>query len=414
MQEIKITRAEQRKEKPDSSKLVFGKYMTDHMFVVDYDEGQGWHDARIVPYAPLQIDPAAKVLHYAQEIFEGLKAYRTADGSIQLFRPMDNVRRLNLSCERIALPEVPEDLALAGITELVKLDQEWVPYEKDTSLYIRPFVIGLDPTLGVHTSHHCQYIVIVCPVGAYYPRDWPHQDLYRGPGRPRRSGRHRHGQDRRQLRRLLRAGNRAEQKGYTQVLWLDGVHRKYIEEVGSMNVMFKVTGKILTPDLNGSVLDGITRRSCIQLLKDWGYEVEERRISAEELFQAAENGTLEEAWGTGTAAVVSPIGELAEGDEKVTVSNNQIGPVTQKLYDELTGIQWGRVPDPPRLDHEAVSRFFFKLKGRPGGAALEPFFSDAGSAGLFYSFMGDRTAPRSPGPVPPSPPSWRTPPRCRW
>ena len=169
MQEIKITRAEQRKEKPDSSKLVFGKYMTDHMFVVDYDEGQGWHDARIVPYAPLQIDPAAKVLHYAQEIFEGLKAYRTADGSIQLFRPMDNVRRLNLSCERIALPEVPEDLALAGITELVKLDQEWVPYEKDTSLYIRPFVIGLDPTLGVHTSHHCQYIVIVCPVGAYYP-----------------------------------------------------------------------------------------------------------------------------------------------------------------------------------------------------------------------------------------------------
>ena len=178
MQEIKITRAEQRKEKPDSSKLVFGKYMTDHMFVVDYDEGQGWHDARIVPYAPLQIDPAAKVLHYAQEIFEGLKAYRTADGSIQLFRPMDNVRRLNLSCERIALPEVPEDLALAGITELVKLDQEWVPYEKDTSLYIRPFVIGLDPTLGVHTSHHCQYIVIVCPVGAYYPEGLAPTKIY--------------------------------------------------------------------------------------------------------------------------------------------------------------------------------------------------------------------------------------------
>ena len=234
MQEIKITRAEQRKEKPDSSKLVFGKYMTDHMFVVDYDEGQGWHDARIVPYAPLQIDPAAKVLHYAQEIFEGLKAYRTADGSIQLFRPMDNVRRLNLSCERIALPEVPEDLALAGITELVKLDQEWVPYEKDTSLYIRPFVIGLDPTLGVHTSHHCQYIVIVCPVGAYYPEGLAPTKIYiedqdvravrGGTGMAKTGGNY---------AASLRAGNRAEQKGYTQVLWLDGVHRKYIEEVGA-------------------------------------------------------------------------------------------------------------------------------------------------------------------------------------
>ena len=195
---------------------------------------------------------------------------------------MDNVRRLNLSCERIALPEVPEDLALAGITELVKLDQEWVPYEKDTSLYIRPFVIGLDPTLGVHTSHHCQYIVIVCPVGAYYPEGLAPTKIYiedqdvravrGGTGMAKTGGNY---------AASLRAGNRAEQKGYTQVLWLDGVHRKYIEEVGAMNVMFKVNGKILTPDLNGSVLDGITRRSCIQLLKDWGYEVEERRISAE-------------------------------------------------------------------------------------------------------------------------------------
>lgn len=347
MQEIKITRAQTLKEKPDSSTLVFGKSMTDHMFIVDYDAGQGWHDPRIVPYAPLQIDPAAKVLHYAQEIFEGLKAYRTEDGSIQLFRPLDNVRRMNASAERMALPQIPEDLALAGITELVKVEQDWVPHEKDTSLYIRPFMVGLDAALGVHSSHHCQYIVIVCPVGAYYPEGLDPVKIYvedqdvravkGGTGTAKTGGNY---------AASLRAGDRAEAQGYSQVLWLDGVHRKYIEEVGSMNVMFKVAGKILTPDLNGSVLDGITRRSCIQLLKDWGYEVEERRISAEELFEAAEKGELEEAWGTGTAAVVSPIGELAEGDKKVTVSNNQIGPVTQRLYDELTGIQWGRLPDP--------------------------------------------------------------------
>ncbi|OUQ76158.1 branched-chain amino acid aminotransferase [Flavonifractor sp. An100] len=346
MEEIKITRAATLKEKPDSSTLVFGKAMTDHMFLVDYDEGQGWHDPRIVPYGPLQIDPAAKVLHYAEEIFEGLKAYRTADGTIQLFRVKDNIERMNNSAERMCLPTIPEELALVGITELVKMEKDWVPSEKDTSLYIRPFMIGLDAALGVHASHHCQYIVIVCPVGAYYPEGLNPVKIYvedqdvravkGGTGMAKTGGNY---------AASLRAGDRAEKNGYSQVLWLDGVHRKYIEEVGSMNVMFKVAGKILTPDLNGSVLPGITRRSCIQLLKEWGYEVEERRISAEELFEAAAQGTLEEAWGTGTAAVVSPIGELAMGDKKVTVSNNQIGPVTQKLYDELTGIQWGRVAD---------------------------------------------------------------------
>ena len=347
MENIKITRAATLKEKPDSSKLVFGKNMTDHMFLVDYDEGQGWHDPRIVPYGPLQIDPAAKVLHYAEEIFEGLKAYRTADGSIQLFRIKDNIDRMNKSAERLCLPQIPEELAMAGIMELVKVEQDWVPSEKDTSLYIRPFMIGLDAALGVHSSKHVQYIVVVCPVGAYYPEGLNPVKIYvedqdvravkGGTGMAKTGGNY---------AASLRAGDRAEKAGYSQVLWLDGVHRKYIEEVGSMNVMFKVAGKILTPDLNGSVLDGITRRSCIQLLKDWGYEVEERRNSAEELFEAAENGTLEEAWGTGTAAVVSPIGELAMEDKKVTVSGGKIGPVTQKLYDELTGIQWGRVADP--------------------------------------------------------------------
>ncbi|GAA6394992.1 Branched-chain-amino-acid aminotransferase 2 [uncultured Flavonifractor sp.] len=347
MVDIKITRASVLKEKPASSTLVFGKSMTDHMFIVDYDEGQGWHDPRIVPYGPLQIDPAAKVLHYAEEIFEGLKAYRTADGTIQLFRPLDNIARMNKSAERLCLPQIPEELALAGITELVKLERDWVPHEEGTSLYIRPFMIGTDPALGVHSSHHVQYIVIVCPVGAYYPEGLAPVKIYvesedvravkGGTGMAKTGGNY---------AASLRAGDRAEKQGYSQVLWLDGVHRKYIEEVGAMNVMFKVNGKILTPDLNGSVLDGITRRSCIQLLKDWGYEVEERRISYEELFQAAEDGTLEEAWGTGTAAVVSPIGELAMEGKKVTISGNQIGELTQKLYDNLTGIQWGRLADP--------------------------------------------------------------------
>ena len=345
--EIKFTPAATLKEKPDSSKLVFGKAMTDHMLIIDYDEGQGWHDARIIPYGPLQIDPAAKVLHYAEEIFEGLKAYRTADGSIQLFRIRDNIDRMNKSADRLCMPQIPEELAVSAIKKLVETEQDWVPHEKDTSLYIRPFMIGLDAALGVHSSHHVQFIVVVCPVGAYYPEGLNPVKIYiededvravkGGTGMAKTGGNY---------AASLRAGNRAEERGYSQVLWLDGVHRKYIEEVGAMNVMFKVAGKILTPDLNGSVLDGITRRSCIQLLKDWGYEVEERRISADELFEAAENGTLEEAWGTGTAAVVSPIGELAMGDRKVTVSGGKIGEITQKLYDELTGIQWGRVADP--------------------------------------------------------------------
>ena len=345
--EIKITRAAALKEKPDSSKLVFGRAMTDHMLIIDYDAGQGWHDARIIPYGPLQIDPAAKVLHYAEEIFEGLKAYRTAGGSIQLFRVRDNIDRMNKSADRLCLPQIPEELAVSAIKKLVEVEQDWVPHEKDTSLYIRPFMIGLDAALGVHSSHHVQFIVVVCPVGAYYPEGLNPVKIYienedvravkGGTGMAKTGGNY---------AASLRAGNRAEERGYSQVLWLDGVHRKYIEEVGAMNVMFKVNGKILTPDLNGSVLDGIPRRSCIQLLKDWGYEVEERRISAEELFDAAESGALEEAWGTGTAAVVSPIGELAMDGKKVTVSGGKIGEITQKLYDELTGIQWGRTADP--------------------------------------------------------------------
>ena len=348
MLDIQITKTTSPKAKPaDESKLGFGKIFTDHMFVMDYAPDKGWHDARIVPYQPFPLDPACVIFHYAQEIFEGLKAYRTADNTIQLFRPDCNGQRMQDSADRMCIPKIPVEDFVQAVKTLVEVDKDWVPHSDGASLYIRPFMIGLDAALGVHSSHHCQYIVIVCPVGAYYPEGLNPVKIYvededvravkGGTGMAKTGGNY---------AASLRAGDRAEAKGYSQVLWLDGVHRKYIEEVGSMNVMFKVAGKILTPDLNGSVLSGITRRSCIQLLKDWGYEVEERRISAEELFEAAENGTLEEAWGTGTAAVVSPIGELAEGDKKVTISGNKIGPVTQRLYDELTGIQWGRVADP--------------------------------------------------------------------
>ncbi|HWS44117.1 MAG TPA: branched-chain amino acid aminotransferase [Pseudoflavonifractor sp.] len=347
MQEFSITRAEPLKPKPDPKTLVFGKTFTDHMFLMNYDEGKGWHSGRIVPYAPLPLEPSAMVFHYAQEVFEGMKAYRTPDGGVQLFRPIDNVRRLNTSCDRLCIPMLPEDAALEGIKALVALESDWVPGEPDTSLYIRPFVIATDAGLGVHASHSYLFCIICCPVGAYYKEGLNPVRIYvesedvravrGGTGFTKCGGNY---------AASIRAGARAEDKGYAQVLWLDGVQRKYIEEVGSMNVMFKLDGKIVTPALTGSVLPGITRRSCLELLRDWGYAVEERLISVQELFDAAEAGALEEAWGTGTAAVVSPIGEMGWEDRTVQISGGAIGSLTQKLYSTLAGIQWGTEPDP--------------------------------------------------------------------
>ena len=347
MYEFPIQRAETLKKKPDPKTLKFGKVFTDHMFLLNYDAGQGWHDGRIVPYGDLNLAPSAMVFHYAQEVFEGLKAYRRPDGKVQLFRPMDNVRRLNDSCERLCIPAIPEELALEGIRALVKVEQDWVPNEPGTSLYIRPFVIATDASLGVHASHSYLFCIITCPVGAYYAEGINPVRIYvenedvravrGGTGYTKCGGNY---------AASIRAGERAEEQGYAQVLWLDGVERKYIEEVGSMNVMFKVDGTIITPKLTGSVLPGITRRSCLQLLRDWGYPVEERLVTAQELFDAADAGKLDEAWGTGTAAVVSPIGEMGWNERKAEVNGGVIGPVTQKLYDTLTGIQWGTQPDP--------------------------------------------------------------------
>ncbi len=334
------------KEKPESQTLGFGKFFTDHMFMMDYSREEGWHNARIIPFGPLQLHPACTALHYGSEIFEGLKAYRRADGKVQLFRPIENIRRMNNSAERLCLPQIPEDLALEVLTTFVKTEQDWTPAASGTSLYLRPFMFGNDETLGVHAVHHATFVIIASPVGSYYKEGInpvkimiESEDVRAvrgGTGYAKCGGNY---------AASNRAGERAEQKGYSQVLWLDGVERKYIEEVGAMKVMFKIGGKIVTPMLSGSILPGITRKSCIEVLKKEGYEVEERLLSIDELDAAMKDGTLEEAWGCGTAAVVSPIGELCYKDVKYTVNEGKIGAVTQKLYDTLTGIQWGKIED---------------------------------------------------------------------
>ena len=344
--QIAITKTTAPKEKPAADTLGFGKYFTDHMFMMDYAEGQGWHNARIVPFGPIAIHPASTVLHYGSEIFEGLKAYRRADGKVQMFRPIENIRRMNNSAERMCLPQIPEDMALEALTEFVKLEQEWTPSAPGTSLYLRPFMFGNDESLGVHAVHNATYVIIASPVGSYYKEGInpvkimiETEDVRAvrgGTGEAKCGGNY---------AASNRAGKRAEEKGYSQVLWLDGVHRKYIEEVGAMNVMFKIGGEIVTPALSGSILPGITRKSIIEVLKGKGYTVSERLLSIDELKEAMANGTLEEAWGCGTAAVVSPIGELSYEGIQYPVNGGAIGEVTQMLYDTLTGIQWGKIED---------------------------------------------------------------------
>ena len=344
--DIRITKTAAPAARPDAGTLGFGKYFTDHMFMMDYDAGQGWHDARIVPFAPLTLTPAAAVFHYGAEVFEGLKAYRTAAGNVQLFRPIDNMRRMNDSAERIGLPQFDEQDGMQALLALVDLDRDWVPAADGTSLYLRPFLIATDPSLGIHTIEHALFCIIASPSGSYYKEGInPVRIMIEtadvravrgGTGYAKCGGNY---------AAANRAGARAEQLGYSQVLWLDGVERKYVEEVGSMNVMFKIAGTVVTPKLTGSVLPGITRRSCIQLLQDWGVPVEERLLPVDELMDALQAGTLEEAFGCGTAAVVSPIGELRYGDVQMQVGGGRIGALTQRLYDELTGIQYGRRPD---------------------------------------------------------------------
>ncbi len=344
--EILIEQTKTMKEKPDQENLSFGKTFTDHMFIWDYEEGRGWYDPRIVPYQNITLAPSAMVFHYGQEMFEGLKAYRTPDGEVQLFRPEKNIQRTNNTNERICVPKVDEEALLEGIIRLVDVDRDWVPSLEGTSLYIRPFIIATDPYLGVRPSLTYKLMVILSPVGAYYKEGinpvkiWVEDDYVRavrgGVGFAKTGANY---------AASLKAQMKAKEKGYAQVLWLDGIERRYVEEVGTMNVFFKIDGTMVTPSLEGSILPGVTRDSVIQLFKAWGVPIEERRISIDEVYAAAEQGTLEEVFGTGTAAVISPVGLLDWAGKKLVVNNNEIGPMAQKLYDTITGVQSGKIAD---------------------------------------------------------------------
>ncbi|TCP31267.1 branched chain amino acid aminotransferase /branched chain amino acid: 2-keto-4-methylthiobutyrate aminotransferase [Scopulibacillus darangshiensis] len=346
-QMIERVKTSSQKEKPSVDALGFGKYFSDYMFTMDYETEKGWHSPKITPYEPLVLDPSAMVFHYGQAVFEGLKAYRTDDGKALLFRPLKNIKRLNLSCERMSIPTLDEDLVMDAIHQLVELEKDWIPNGEGTSLYIRPFIIATEPYLGVRPSHSYKFMVILSPVGAYYSgqlnpvkiyvEDYYVRAVPGGVGHVKTSGNY---------AASLKAQNNAEELGFEQVLWLDAKEKKYIEEVGSMNIFFKINGEVITPKLNGSILSGITRDSVIELLKHWDVPVREERISLEDIFKAHANGDLEEVFGSGTAAVISPVGELKWGNESITVNDNKIGQLSFQIYDTITKIQLGRADDP--------------------------------------------------------------------
>lgn len=334
------------KQKPDPDSLRFGTVFTDHMFVMDYDPKNGWHDGKIVPYGPLALDPATVVFHYGQEMFEGLKAYKTKEGKVQLFRPDMNAKRTNNTNKRMCIPQIDEQMYIDAIKELVAVDKDWIPQKPDTALYIRPFIIGTDKFLGVAASNTYKFIIILSPVGPYYEsglaptRIYVENEFVRsapgGTGYAKIGGNY---------ASAMIAEQKAHDMGYDQVLWLDAKEGKYVEEIGTSNAFFKIDGELYTAPLEGTILPGITRDSMITVMKDWGYKVNEVRFTIEDVFKAAEEGRLEEVFATGTAAVISPVGELYWNDRHIVINNNEIGELSQKLYDELYGIQTGEKAD---------------------------------------------------------------------
>ena len=345
--DLKITKTESHKELPDDSKLGFGELFTDHMFNMDYSPEQGWHNARIEPYAPIVMDPATMVLHYGQAIFEGLKAYRTSSGKIQLFRPERNMTRLNKSARLVCIPEADEAFLLHALKKLIALDKEWVPRANETSLYIRPTVVAMDPYLGVRPSNTYRLFIILSPVGAYYPEGfnpvkiWVTDEYIRavrgGVGEAKTAANY---------AASLYGAEVAKKAGYTQVLWLDAVERRHVEEVGTMNILFFINGTLVTPPLGGSILPGITRDSVLTLAQHWNVPVEERAITIDEVMASHKDGSLQEVFGSGTAAVISPVSHLAWRDDVLTVGDGKVGPMAQKFYDAITDIQYGRAEDP--------------------------------------------------------------------
>ena len=343
---ISITKTQAPKAKPSFENLPFGRLFTDHMFIMDYSRDKGWHSPQIVPYAPLEMDPATAVFHYGQAMFEGLKAYRTKGGEILLFRPEKNFARVNVSNERLAIPAIDEDFALEALKALINIDRDWVPDSDGASLYIRPFIIATDPCLGVKASDTYKFMIIMSPSGRYYasglnPVAIYVEDVYvravkGGMGYTKTSGNY---------AASIKAQEIAHERGYSQVLWLDGVERKYIEEVGAMNIFFIIGDEVVTPELSGSILSGITRMSVIELLGNRGVKVSERRLSIEEVYEAYKSGALRECFGTGTAAVISPVGELLWEGHKMVINDGKIVDTTQMIYDTLTGIQTGVLAD---------------------------------------------------------------------
>jgi branched-chain amino acid aminotransferase len=343
---IKITRTKNPKIKPNPNDLSFGTVFTDHMFIMPYDEGQGWHDPEIKPYEKIELDPAAAVLHYAQEIFEGMKTYKGVDGGINLFRPYANARRSNSSAKRLIMPTIDENDYVEAIKTLVMVDKDWIPDAPDTSLYIRPYVFATEPFLGVRLSKSYYFMIILSPVGPYYkeglsPTKMFVEDEYvragvGGTGSIKTGGNY---------ASSLASQKKAQEMGFSQVLWLDSKEHKFIEEIGTSNAFFVIGDTVVTPGLFGSILPGITRDSCIKLLKDWGIRVEERKLEINEIFRAAKTGGLKEVFASGTATVISPVGELKWKDKDIIINNREIGGLSQKLYDTITGIQSGKLKD---------------------------------------------------------------------
>lgn len=345
--EIKIEKNDHPKEQPDISNLGFGRFFTDHMFNMDYSPEKGWFNPRIEPYQPFQMDPATIVLHYGQAVFEGLKAFKTSDSKIQLFRPYENFKRMNNSCARLCIPEFDEKLVMEGLKKLLEVDKQWIPGEEGTALYIRPTVIGMDPFLGVRASDTYRLYIILSPVGAYYSSGFNPvkisvetkyvRAVKGGIGHAKTIGNY---------AASLLAGAIATKEGYNQVLWLDGIEQKYIEEVGAMNIFFKIKDEVVTPELSGSILPGVTRNSAIYLLKQWGINISERKISIDEIHAAHQAGELDEVFGTGTAAVISPVGVIKYENQDMIINSDKVGPLTNRLYQAIMDIQYGRSQAP--------------------------------------------------------------------
>lgn len=342
--ELKITKTQNPKTKP-TTKLGFGKYFTDHMFTMEYKEGK-WQNAQIRPYEPFSLDPSSSVLHYAQGIFEGAKAYKDQEGKIRTFRLVDNIKRLQDSADRVCIPAFDEEFVQHAIEQLILIDQDWIPTDEGTALYIRPTIIATEAALGVHASKEYILFCILSPVGAYYENGLAPVKLFveekyvravkGGTGGHKVIGNY---------AASMKAAEEAKKLGFNQVMWLDAIHHRYVEEVGAMNIFFIYKGKALTPALSGSILPGITRRSVIQLLKDMGIEVEETAVDIAKMAKGAQSGKLTEIFGTGTAAVISPVGEFFYKDKSYIVNEGKMGEISKKLYDTLTGIQTGRIED---------------------------------------------------------------------